>query len=69
MKGWFFIDLLSSIPFEYIFLILESGVQSNAIAKASRGFKILKLAKMLNLLKLFRLTRLLRYMRKFEDVS
>ena len=68
LKGWFFIDLLSSLPTDYIFVTISKS-ENRAIARASRGFKFLKLAKMLSLLKLFRLTRLLRYMRKFEDVS
>ena len=26
IKSWFFLDLLSSIPVDYIFLILDSGI-------------------------------------------
>eukprot|EP00795_Rhopilema_esculentum_P014724 gene14724-5824_t len=69
LKGWFFLDLCSSLPLEYVFLIIESTDRSTAIVKASRGFKILKLVKMLTLLKLFRLSRLVRYIRRFEDAT
>ena len=30
VKSWFVLDLISSIPVDYIFLILDSGILDNA---------------------------------------
>ena len=34
MKTWFFLDLLSSLPVDYIFLILDSGLLETNLVKA-----------------------------------
>jgi hypothetical protein len=31
MKTWFFLDLLSSLPVDYIFLILDSGLLDSTL--------------------------------------
>ena len=33
MKTWFFLDLLSSLPVDYIFLILDSGLLETNLVK------------------------------------
>ena len=71
LKGWFVVDLISSIPFDQFILIATSGhdAASTSVLKLSQALKILRLAKMLSLLKLLRISRLLRYIQKWENVS
>ncbi|XP_078697615.1 potassium/sodium hyperpolarization-activated cyclic nucleotide-gated channel 2-like isoform X2 [Branchiostoma floridae x Branchiostoma belcheri] len=66
-KSWFVVDLLSSIPLDFIFLIINEGIQPD-LYKLSRSLRILKLAKILSLLKLLRLSRLVRYVRQWEEM-
>lgn len=70
VKGWFFVDFASSIPFDYLTLIATRGSSgiSPSLLKASRALRILRLAKMLSLLRLLRISRLLRYIQRWEDV-
>ena len=70
IKGWFFVDVASSIPFDYLTLIATRGSSgiSPSLLKASRALRILRLAKMLSLLRLLRISRLLRYIQRWEDV-
>lgn len=66
IRSWFFLDLISSIPLDYIFLIFN---QDNfQILHAGRALRILRFAKMLSLLRLLRLSRLLRYVSQWEEV-
>ncbi len=70
LKGWFVVDLISSIPFDQFILIATRGSAiSPSVLQVSRALRILRLTKMLSLLKLLRISRLLRYIRKWEDVS
>lgn len=68
LKGWFIIDLLSSLPFDYAYFIASSTSTEQTLLKASRALRILKLAKVLSLLRLLRVSRLVRYMKRFEEV-
>ncbi|XP_015910462.2 potassium/sodium hyperpolarization-activated cyclic nucleotide-gated channel 2-like isoform X2 [Parasteatoda tepidariorum] len=69
LRTWFFLDLLSSIPLDYIFLIFNQDYQENyQILHAGRALRILRLAKMLSLLRLLRLSRLVRYVSQWEEV-
>jgi len=68
IKGWFIIDLLSSLPFDYAYFIASSTSTEQTLLKASRALRILKLAKVLSLLRLLRVSRLLRYIKRFEEV-
>ena len=66
IRSWFFLDLISSIPLDYIFLIFN---QDNfQILQAGRALRILRFAKMLSLLRLLRLSRLVRYVSQWEEV-
>ena len=69
LKGWFIIDFTSSIPFDYLTLIVTGGEVSSSLIKASRALRVIRLAKLLSLLKLLRISRLLRFMQRWEDVS
>ncbi|XP_054724920.1 potassium/sodium hyperpolarization-activated cyclic nucleotide-gated channel 2-like [Uloborus diversus] len=69
LRTWFFLDLISSIPLDYIFLIFNQDYQENVqLLHAGRALRILRLAKMLSLLRLLRLSRLVRYVSQWEEV-
>ena len=69
LRGWFVIDLLSSLPFDYAYFIASSSSAQQTLIKASRALRILKLAKLLSLLRLLRVSRLVRYIKRFEEVG
>lgn len=69
LRGWFLIDLLSSLPFDYAYFIVSSSSAQQTLIKASRALRILKLAKLLSLLRLLRVSRLVRYIKRFEEVG
>ena len=68
LKSWFVVDLLSSIPVDYIFLIVEKGFDSE-VYKTARALRIVRFTKILSLLRLLRLSRLIRYIHQWEEVS
>merc|ERR1719429_962696 len=67
LRTWFFLDLLSSIPLDYIFLIFNSfrgdpteeddNDNIGVYLQAGRALRILRLAKLLSLIRLLRLSR------------
>lgn len=66
LRSWFIIDLVSSIPMDYIFLL--AGGQNRHFLEVSRALKILRFAKLLSLLRLLRLSRLMRFVSQWEQV-
>ncbi|XP_017769311.1 PREDICTED: potassium/sodium hyperpolarization-activated cyclic nucleotide-gated channel 3 isoform X4 [Nicrophorus vespilloides] len=71
LRTWFFLDLISSIPLDYIFLIFnqfQDFGDSFQILHAGRALRILRLAKLLSLVRLLRLSRLVRYVSQWEEV-
>ncbi|CAG0880601.1 unnamed protein product [Darwinula stevensoni] len=69
LKTWFFLDLISSIPLDYIFLIVNQDFDENfQILHAGRALRILRLCKLLSLVRLLRLSRLVRYVSQWEEV-
>jgi hyperpolarization activated cyclic nucleotide-gated potassium channel 2 len=70
LRGWFCIDILSSIPFDYFTLILSSQNKSlhGSLIRASRALRVLRMAKILSLLRLLRVSRLFRYVQRWEEV-
>ncbi|CAF0880985.1 unnamed protein product [Adineta steineri] len=69
IKTWFIVDLLSSLPVDYLFLFFDSGDHSGGytIARTGRAIKVLRLVKLLSLLRLLRLSRLVRYIHQWEE--
>ncbi|XP_033639838.1 potassium/sodium hyperpolarization-activated cyclic nucleotide-gated channel 3-like [Asterias rubens] len=63
--GWFLVDLPSSFPMDYFYLIFNGDSTFNETALKLRA---LRLAKVLSILRLLRLTRLLRYVHRLEEV-
>uniref|UniRef100_A0A8B9FTE7 Hyperpolarization activated cyclic nucleotide gated potassium channel 4 n=1 Tax=Amazona collaria TaxID=241587 RepID=A0A8B9FTE7_9PSIT len=68
LKSWFVVDFISSIPVDYIFLIVETRIDSE-VYKTARALRIVRFTKILSLLRLLRLSRLIRYIHQWEEVS
>ncbi|KAI7795576.1 putative potassium/sodium hyperpolarization-activated cyclic nucleotide-gated channel 1-like, partial [Triplophysa rosa] len=68
LKSWFVVDFLSSIPVDYIFLIVEKGFDSE-VYKTARALRIVRFTKILSLLRLLRLSRLIRYIHQWEEIG
>jgi hyperpolarization activated cyclic nucleotide-gated potassium channel 2 len=70
IKTWFMVDLLSSLPIDYLFLFFDTGDHTGGytIARTGRAIKVLRLVKLLSLLRLLRLSRLVRYIHQWEEV-
>ncbi|XP_072241333.1 potassium/sodium hyperpolarization-activated cyclic nucleotide-gated channel 3-like [Leuresthes tenuis] len=67
LKSWFVVDFISSIPVDYIFLIVETRIDSD-FYKTARALRIVRFTKILSLLRLLRLSRLIRYIHQWEEV-
>ncbi|KAK7126841.1 hypothetical protein R3I94_018127 [Phoxinus phoxinus] len=67
LKTWFVVDFVSSIPVDYIFLIVEQGIDSE-VYKTARALRIVRFTKILSLLRLLRLSRLIRYIHQWEEI-
>ncbi|XP_069806874.1 potassium/sodium hyperpolarization-activated cyclic nucleotide-gated channel 3 [Dendropsophus ebraccatus] len=69
LKSWFLVDFVSSIPVDYIFLIvdLETNVDTE-VYKTARALRIVRFTKILSLLRLLRLSRLIRYIHQWEEI-
>uniref|UniRef100_A0A4W5KV60 Hyperpolarization activated cyclic nucleotide-gated potassium channel 2b n=1 Tax=Hucho hucho TaxID=62062 RepID=A0A4W5KV60_9TELE len=67
LKTWFVVDFISSIPVDYIFLIVEKGIDSE-VYKTARALRIVRFTKILSLLRLLRLSRLIRYVHQWEEI-
>ncbi|XP_068596052.1 potassium/sodium hyperpolarization-activated cyclic nucleotide-gated channel 3-like [Brachionichthys hirsutus] len=67
LKSWFVVDFISSIPVDYIFLIVETRINSD-FYKTARALRIVRFTKILSLLRLLRLSRLIRYIHQWEEV-
>ncbi|KAM9816219.1 potassium/sodium hyperpolarization-activated cyclic nucleotide-gated channel 3-like [Syngnathus typhle] len=67
LKSWFVVDFISSIPVDYIFLIVETRIDSE-FYKTARALRIVRFTKILSLLRLLRLSRLIRYIHQWEEV-
>lgn len=71
LRGWFLVDFISSIPVDYIFLIvdIEARLESAEVYRTARALRIVRFTKILSLLRLLRLSRLIRYIHQWEEVS
>ncbi|XP_069898817.1 potassium/sodium hyperpolarization-activated cyclic nucleotide-gated channel 4 [Dipodomys merriami] len=67
LKSWFVVDFVSSIPVDYIFLIVETRIDSE-VYKTARALRIVRFTKILSLLRLLRLSRLIRYIHQWEEI-
>ncbi|KAK4467690.1 hypothetical protein MN116_008627, partial [Schistosoma mekongi] len=70
LRTWFILDLISSIPMDYVLFAFkgyEQGERAEHLVQAGRALRILRLAKLLSLLRLLRLSRLVRYITQWEE--
>uniref|UniRef100_H2RF43 Cyclic nucleotide-binding domain-containing protein n=1 Tax=Pan troglodytes TaxID=9598 RepID=H2RF43_PANTR len=67
VRTWFMVDFVSSIPVDYIFLIVEKGIDSE-VYKTACTLRIVRFTKILSLLRLLRLSRLIRYIHQWEEI-
>ena len=67
LRGWFFIDLISCLPIQYIGLIITCAQGTCAGSGPAANSKAVKILRLLRLGKLLRLARLQRLLRKWED--
>ncbi|XP_062402511.1 potassium/sodium hyperpolarization-activated cyclic nucleotide-gated channel 3 [Sardina pilchardus] len=67
LRSWFAVDFVSSIPVDYIFLIVETRIDSD-FYKTARALRIVRFMKILSLLRLLRLSRLIRYIHQWEEI-
>ncbi|KAG7237410.1 hypothetical protein INR49_032405 [Caranx melampygus] len=70
LRTWFTVDFISSIPVDYIFLIvdLEARHESSDVYRTARALRIVRFTKILSLLRLLRLSRLIRYIHQWEEI-
>ncbi|KAM4540093.1 potassium/sodium hyperpolarization-activated cyclic nucleotide-gated channel 2 isoform 1-T3 [Odontesthes bonariensis] len=70
LRTWFLVDFISSIPVDYIFLVvdLESLHDSTDVYRTARALRIVRFTKILSLLRLLRLSRLIRYIHQWEEI-
>ncbi|XP_056135351.1 potassium/sodium hyperpolarization-activated cyclic nucleotide-gated channel 4 [Lampris incognitus] len=68
LRSWFVVDFISSIPVDYIFLIVETRIDSD-FYKTARALRIVRFTKILSLLRLLRLSRLIRYIHQWEELT
>lgn len=66
LKTWFLVDFVSSIPVDYIFLMVDS--LDSEVYRTARALRIVRFTKILSLLRLLRLSRLIRYIHQWEEV-
>lgn len=59
-------DFVSSIPVDYIFLMVDS--LDSEVYRTARALRIVRFTKILSLLRLLRLSRLIRYIHQWEEV-
>ncbi|XP_078800743.1 potassium/sodium hyperpolarization-activated cyclic nucleotide-gated channel 4 isoform X1 [Oryzias latipes] len=67
LRSWFVVDFISSIPVDYIFLVVETRIDSD-FYKTARALRIVRFTKILSLLRLLRLSRLIRYIHQWEEI-
>ncbi|XP_035479644.2 potassium/sodium hyperpolarization-activated cyclic nucleotide-gated channel 2 [Scophthalmus maximus] len=66
LKNWFLVDFVSSIPVDYIFLMVDS--LDSEVYRTARALRIVRFTKILSLLRLLRLSRLIRYIHQWEEI-
>ncbi len=72
VTSWFFVDLISCFPFDYIGYASigpDGGGNSFSFAEASNAVQFFRITRLLGLIKLLRVSKLLRYAMAWEDVS
>lgn len=69
VKKWLPLDIMSILPFDYVFLAITEMFSLNSLSRASRALRLLRLIKFLSLLRVFRVVKMMHYLAKWEEVS
>lgn len=64
VKGWFFIDLMAVLPFEFIIKMFIGRDASNSDVDYNKFIRMSRMSKIYKLIKITRLIRLLKLMKK-----
>ncbi|XP_071803112.1 potassium/sodium hyperpolarization-activated cyclic nucleotide-gated channel 4-like [Asterias amurensis] len=67
LKSWLLPDLISSFPFDYIYIFIN-GTEGYTSDSTALTLRVFRLAKILGILRLLRLARLMRYVNKLEEI-
>ncbi|TSK77020.1 Potassium/sodium hyperpolarization-activated cyclic nucleotide-gated channel 2 [Bagarius yarrelli] len=68
LRSWFAVDFISSIPVDYIFLMVDLQERLDSeVYRTARALRIVRFTKILSLLRLLRLSRLIRYIHQWEE--
>ena len=67
VRFWFWVDLISSIPFTWFSEGFKNTNISGGTSRAPKLVKIMKISKILKILKLLRLMKLKKLMERFDD--
>merc|ERR1719265_906723 len=62
IKGWFIIDLVASIPFQYVF-------PSSKSASGTRMLRMVRLARFLKILRLLKVAKVKKLLRRLEETT
>ncbi len=69
MKSWFFIDVISIIPFDIIFMYGDFGRMSR-IARIGKLYKIIRVARMVRMLKIVKeRNKLVKYLNEILKIG
>ena len=67
MRSWFLIDLLSCLPINYLFLLMEAlASDDDRETKNAAGLKAVKVVRLVRLTKMLRIARLRRMLQKYR---
>jgi hypothetical protein len=67
LHGWFIVDFLSVLPFNYIMLFVSSNTDNSNIARSARFLRFIRVARFVRLIKLAKLSKLRDAMRAFKE--
>jgi len=69
-KTWMIVDVIASIPFDFIFPAEEGGASSaNRLGRLARLPRAIRVLRLLRLLRLLRVARLQGYLSRFEQIT
>lgn len=69
VKGWFLIDFISSLPIEYITMLIEAIAGNGSDGDKAVDLRFLKSMRLLRLSKMLRLARLKRLLNKYDNLA
>ena len=69
LRTWFIVDILSSIPIDYLFLIFNGFDDYERSTKTGSALKVMRLVKLISLLRFLRLIRFVRYISHWKEVG